>query len=87
MPIDNKIEKPEEQDHRSLAISASGCAKHGLPYFEKIYPDDSRPDQAIEIDHDTAGVERNWQLQNLPQDIRSFVVPSGHIRSTVSREK
>ncbi len=35
-------------DQRILAIWAANCAKKVLPYFEKAYPRDKRPRQAIE---------------------------------------
>lgn len=38
----------DEQDHRLMAIWASDCAEHVLPYFEEMYPEDDRPRKAIE---------------------------------------
>ena len=38
----------DEQEHRALAIWASDCAGHVLPYFESLYSDDDRPRQAVE---------------------------------------
>jgi hypothetical protein len=38
----------DEQEHRLLAIWASDCAEHVLPYFERLYPEDDRPRNAIE---------------------------------------
>ena len=38
----------DEQEHRLLAIWASDCAEHVLPYFEETYPEDNRPRKAIE---------------------------------------
>jgi hypothetical protein len=35
-------------DHKTLAIWAIDCAERVLPYFEKEYPEDFRPRQAIE---------------------------------------
>jgi hypothetical protein len=49
----------DEQDHELLAIWASDCAEHVLPYFEKIYPEDDRPRKAIEA-------ARAWAHGDLP---------------------
>ncbi|MGI8791653.1 MAG: putative immunity protein [Acidimicrobiales bacterium] len=38
-----------DDDHRLLAIWATDCAAHVLPYFEEIRPDDDRPRRAIEL--------------------------------------
>ena len=40
--------RPNEQDHRLLAVWAADCAEHVLPYFEQKYPKDDRPRKAIE---------------------------------------
>jgi len=40
--------RPNEQDHRLLAVWAADCAEHVLPYFEEKYPKDDRPRKAIE---------------------------------------
>ena len=37
-----------DPDHRLLALWAAACAKHVLPFFEKVQPTDPRPRQAIE---------------------------------------
>ena len=37
-----------KRDHRTLAIWATDCAEHVLPYFEEKYPKDNRPRKAIE---------------------------------------
>lgn len=37
----------DEQDHSALALWAADCAAHVLLYFEKHYPQDERPRQAI----------------------------------------
>jgi hypothetical protein len=34
--------------HRTLAIWAADCAERVLPYFEERYPEDNRPQKAIE---------------------------------------
>lgn len=34
-------------DHRTLAVWAIGCAERVMPYFEKAYPNDGRPRQAL----------------------------------------
>lgn len=36
-------------DHKALALWAANCAERVLPYFEKKYPKDSRPREAIQI--------------------------------------
>ncbi len=38
-----------DDDHRLLAIWATDCAAHVLPYFEEIRPDDDHPRRAIEL--------------------------------------
>ena len=48
--IDHQAFKP---DKKILALWASDCAEHVLPYFEDIYPDDDRPRKAI-------GACRDW---------------------------
>jgi len=40
--------KLDKRDHRSLVLWAIDCAEHVLPYFEKKYPKDKRPQRAIE---------------------------------------
>ena len=40
--------RPNEQDHRLLAVWAADCAEHVLPYFEEKYPNDDRPRKAVE---------------------------------------
>jgi len=40
--------KVSKQDQKLLAIWAADCAEHVLPYFEKKYPEDNRPKEAIE---------------------------------------
>ena len=42
------IELLRKTDHKTLAIWAIDCAERVLPYFEKKYPEDHRPRQAIE---------------------------------------
>jgi len=44
-PIAELISKT---DHKILAIWAADCAERVLPYFEEIYPEDTRPRKAIE---------------------------------------
>lgn len=41
--------KLSEQDHKSLALWAAVCADHVLPYFEKNFPHDQRPSQALTV--------------------------------------
>ncbi len=43
--IDHQIFKPNQQ---VLALWATDCAEHVLPYFEEKYPKDDRPRKAIE---------------------------------------
>ncbi|MEJ7819948.1 MAG: putative immunity protein [Rubrobacteraceae bacterium] len=38
----------DKQDHGSLALWATDCAEHVLPYFEEKYPKDDRPRKAIQ---------------------------------------
>jgi hypothetical protein len=40
-----RLDKP---DHRSLALWATECAEHVLPYFEEKHPKDNRPRDALE---------------------------------------
>ena len=40
--------RPDEQDHRALALWAADCAEHVLPCFEAHCPEDDRPRKAIE---------------------------------------
>lgn len=42
------VELIEKTDKKTLAIWAIDCAKRVLPYFEKKYPKDHRPRNAIE---------------------------------------
>lgn len=35
-------------DHKALALWAADCANHVLPFFEKKYPEDVRPREAIQ---------------------------------------
>jgi hypothetical protein len=41
-------ELAKQADHRILAVWAADCAERVLPYFEKAFPKDNRPRQAIE---------------------------------------
>ena len=38
----------EARDHRSLALWATECAEHVLPYFDEEYPKHDRPRKAVE---------------------------------------
>ena len=38
-----------EPADREIRLFACDCAEHVLPFFEKRYPDDKRPRQAIEV--------------------------------------
>ena len=38
----------DKQDHEALALWATDCAEHVLPYFEEKYPEDDRPRRAIQ---------------------------------------
>ncbi len=42
------MKKYSKQDQRVLATWAADCAERVLPYFEKAYPKDDRPRNAIE---------------------------------------
>jgi len=41
------IELMIQRDHKTLAVWASDCAEHVLPIFERYYPADRRPQEAI----------------------------------------
>jgi len=41
------MKKYSKQDQRSLAAWAADCAERVLPFFEKAYPKDTRPREAI----------------------------------------
>lgn len=43
------MKKYDKQDQRLLAIWAIDCAERALPLFEKLYPADERPRQAIAV--------------------------------------
>jgi hypothetical protein len=45
MPKHSK--RPNKQDHQALVRRAVSCAARVLPYFEKKYPKDQRPRQAL----------------------------------------
>ena len=38
----------DKRDYNSLALWATDCAEHVLPYFEEKYPKDDRPWKAVE---------------------------------------
>lgn len=42
------LELVKKADHKTLALWATDCALHVLPYFEQKYPQDKRPRRAIE---------------------------------------
>jgi hypothetical protein len=42
------MKKYDKQDQRMMATWAADCAERVLPFFEKVYPKDDRPRQAIE---------------------------------------
>jgi hypothetical protein len=51
--VDTSINKAiaelaSKRDQRSLALWATDCAEHVLPYFEEKFPNDDRPRKAIE---------------------------------------
>ena len=59
-----------KQDHRFMAIWASDCAEHVLPYFEEMYPEDERPRKAIEA-------ARAWARGTIPMvDARKAALAS-----------
>jgi hypothetical protein len=41
--------KYSREDQRALATWAADCAERVLPFFEKAYPEDDRPRNAIEV--------------------------------------
>ena len=43
------MKKYNKQDQRALATWAADCAERVLPFFEKAYPKDDRPREAIEV--------------------------------------
>lgn len=43
------MKKYNKQDQRSLAVWAADCAERVLPFFEKVYPKDKRPREAIKV--------------------------------------
>jgi hypothetical protein len=46
--MDKEIVKlVNESDHKTLAIWAADCAERVLPYFERNFPEDNRPREAI----------------------------------------
>jgi hypothetical protein len=42
------VELAKKTDHKTLAIWAIDCVERVMPYFEEKFPDDHRPQQAIE---------------------------------------
>jgi len=40
--------KPDEGNHKSLALWAADCAERALPAFEEKHPEDDRPRRAVE---------------------------------------
>ena len=42
------LELIKNTDHKTLAVWVIDCAERVMPYFEKKYPEDHRPRQAIE---------------------------------------
>ncbi len=47
-PKTEQDNRPNEQEHRLLALWAADCAEHVLPHFEVKYLQDQRPRNAIE---------------------------------------
>jgi hypothetical protein len=46
--MDKEIAKlVNESDHKTLTIWAADCAERVLPYFERNFPEDNRPREAI----------------------------------------
>lgn len=45
---DEMSELVKNTEHKTLAIWAIDCAERVLPYFEEKYPQDHRPQKAIE---------------------------------------
>ncbi|MBE7555707.1 MAG: hypothetical protein HS126_32050 [Anaerolineales bacterium] len=43
------MKKYDQQDQRLMAAWAADCVERVLPFFEKAYPQDDRPRQAIEV--------------------------------------
>lgn len=42
------VELVEKTDHKTVAMWAIDCVERVMPYFEEKFPDDHRPQQAIE---------------------------------------
>ncbi|CAG1005788.1 hypothetical protein METP2_03692 [Methanosarcinales archaeon] len=61
-------------DHKALALWAADCAEHVLPFFEKKYPEDSRPRKAIEKCREwvDSGVKQKQRL--LPKNLRNIMI-------------
>jgi len=45
---ESMVELVRRTDHKSLAVWAVDCVERVMPYFEEKFPDDHRPQQAIE---------------------------------------
>jgi len=64
----NHAKRINEQDHKAIAIWATDCAERVLQYFEKKYPKDNRPRNAIEAgrawarDEITVGAARTGSI-------------------------
>ena len=43
------VELVKKTDHKTLAIWAVDCVLHVLPYFKEKFPEDPRPQKAIEV--------------------------------------
>jgi len=43
-----EMNRLDEQDHKTLVLSAADCAEHVLPFFELTHPNDDRPRKALE---------------------------------------
>jgi len=65
------IELVNKSDHKILVIWATDCAERVLPYFEKNFPEDKRPREAIE-----AG--RAWVRSELKMTEARKIAFAGH---------
>jgi len=78
-----QTKRPNEQDHRLLAVWAADCAEHVLPYFEEKNPKDDRPRKAIEAARAwTRGEIRVGQARTAPLAAHAAARAAGHAAAT-----
>jgi Imm-5 like putative immunity protein len=85
-PIEDLVRRT---DHTTLAIWAADCAGRVLPYFEKKYPEDTRPRKAIEAVREwvRTGVFRMADVRHtsLAAHAAARAVPDGDPARSVAR--